>query len=94
VGIHEDRLWNMTWNEYHRACSFFHHSQELEWERTRWLGALIFNANSKKSKTPQQLVPLQLDKKRKKNTLLTTPDDVTRILEAAQKRKQQQNGKQ
>lgn len=59
----------------------FYHRQELEWERTRWLGALIYNANSKKSKSPQQLVPLNLDKKRKKTTAITTQEDIKRILE-------------
>jgi predicted amidophosphoribosyltransferase len=76
-----DVFWNMTWNDYHRACSGFHHRAELQWEQTRYLAALIFNANSKKSKTPQQLVPLNLDKKRKKQGGVTTQEDIARILE-------------
>ena len=59
----------------------------------RWLGALVYNANSKKSKTPQQLVPLELDKKRKKPAATTSQEDIKRILEFHQKRKQQ-HGKQ
>lgn len=60
-----EQFWAMTWNDYHRACQGFYHRQELEWERTRYVAAMIFNANSKKSKTPQELVPLNLDKQRK-----------------------------
>lgn len=83
----------MTWDEYNRACEGFHYRQELEWERTRYISHLIYNANSKTAKTPEELVPLRLDAERKK---YTPKIDVTRLRERMrieQERLNQKNGK-
>lgn len=94
IGLLPETFWNMTWDEYSRACDGFSHRQELAWEQTRYIAAMTYNANSRKSKTPQQLVPLNLDKKRVNADAVTTQNDIKRILEYHQNRKKQINGEQ
>jgi len=86
MGLTSDVFWRMTWNDYERACQGFHHRQELEWERTRYVAAMIFNANSTKHKTPQELVPLSLDKHRKETGPKIDVKRLQEVMKAEQER--------
>lgn len=75
-------------------CEGYYHNRELSWDETRWLGALIFNANSKKSKTPQELVPLKLDAERVNTSPKINVNRLREIMKAKQEELNQKNGKQ
>jgi hypothetical protein len=92
LGLKPWEFWELSWPDYNRICAGFYHRQELEWERTRWLGALIFNANSKSQKSPAELVPLNLDKARQANRPKVNIQELRAIMEAEQKLLDQKNG--
>ena len=64
----------MTWFEFDYRSRAYNRSIERMWEQTRFLGSITINSNAfKKGKKikPQDLVPLELDKRRNKRPLMT-----------------------
>lgn len=72
----------MTWSNYQRMVIYHYKKEASEWDKTRVIASLILNTNVSKQhqKSPTQLIPLWIDKLRKRKRL--TEADRDRILEA------------
>jgi hypothetical protein len=65
VGIDPDKFWNYTYKEVLLLGEHFKFTQNLEWERVRYLSAQIFNARAEKNSQlvkPTKFFPLPQDK--------------------------------
>ncbi len=67
-GINPDMFWKNTFNENTRLAESFQIKENLEWERLRYISAMLINVNASKSSQriqPTKLFKLPQDKKDK-----------------------------
>jgi hypothetical protein len=71
LGLQPDYFWSLTWREYYFICEGYFEREEIKWEHTRSIVALIYNSNTKKGsqKKAEDLIPLRRDLKRKEARL-------------------------
>jgi hypothetical protein len=64
VGLLPDQFFDMTWANYNRYAYGFIKRQAKDWEHTRTIVSMIYNANVGKrqdQKKPEQILPLWTD---------------------------------
>lgn len=65
LGLLPDQFYRMTWWEYATYADGYTKRQSREWERTRLVAWMIFNANAKKPlKKPEDLMQLVTDERK------------------------------
>jgi hypothetical protein len=70
--INDDIFWNLTFRDATNIIDGFYELEQLrqqqEWERTRWLAAVMLSPHAKKGKTikPTDLIKFDWEKKAKK----------------------------
>lgn len=71
LGLNPDYFWSLTWREYYFICEGYFEKEEIKWEHTRSIVALIYNSNAKKGsqKKAEELIPLRRDERRKQANL-------------------------
>ncbi len=76
IGLSYDDFCNLYTQEFAAINKAWYQQQEAlqqgEWERTRILAAIAIQPHVKKTLTPEKLLPLPWDRKRKRAT--STPD--------------------
>ena len=94
MGIAPRDFWENTWKENHLLGESHNIKQNLEWERLRYLAAMIHNVNcDKKSKmiSPEDLIRLPQDYMREleKAKPKSTPEELQEFLDQIEKSKRQ-----
>lgn len=68
IGLMPDSFWCLTLSEFHLLLRGHRRRQEMQWEHTRFLGALMLSCVAgKDAPSPEQLVPLPIDAVRAKS---------------------------
>lgn len=52
LGIAPKALWRMSWREYLIRAAGYHQRQVLDWQRTRWLAAQVYNSQRTEKDAP------------------------------------------
>lgn len=84
MGIHPSEFWANTWKENQLLGESYNINQNLEWERLRYLAAMVHNVNVTKKQQmikPEKLIPLPQDVyyKRSKTVEILSPEKVREI---------------
>jgi hypothetical protein len=66
LGLEEEAFWSCTMRQVVWKLDGYRISQDREWEQTRFIGAILINAHSKKKVNPKDLIPLSIDKSNKR----------------------------
>ena len=64
VGIDPDKFWRNTWKENHLLGEAYYINHNKEWERIRYLAAMVYNVNATKRSqmiSPEKLFSLPQD---------------------------------
>jgi hypothetical protein len=86
VGIDPDKFWKHTWKENHLLGEAHYISHNKEWERIRYLAAMVYNVNAQKRSQmidPEKLFSLPQDiySKMEKNRPKSTKDKYNSFLD-------------
>ena len=96
VGISPAEFWAHTWKENQLLGESHTIKQNLEWERTRYLAAMVHNVNVSKRQhmiKPEKLIPLPQDVyyRRSKTVEVLSPEKVREIAANFGKHKKAKN---
>jgi hypothetical protein len=63
VNLHleEESFWRATMRQAIWKLDGYRIARDKEWEQTRFIGAILINANSKRKVNPKDLIPLSID---------------------------------
>ena len=64
VGINPDNFWKNTWKENHLLGEAYYINHNKEWERVRYLAAMVYNVNARRRSQmiePEKLFSLPQD---------------------------------
>jgi hypothetical protein len=91
VGLLPDQFFDMTWANYNRCAYGYIKRKAQEWEHTRTVVSMIYNANVGKrqdQKKPDQILPLWTDnigKPKKPKQQPLTKDEFEKVVKKLEK---------